>query len=460
MSRPTTLQLLSYGLPGLPLAALSLPLVVYLPALYTQELGLSLLAVGSALLLARLFDVFSDVVIGSLSDRARDGGISRKLPIALGVPLLLVGIDQLLAPSGAVSFGTLLSWSLLTYLGWTLIAVPYFAWGAELSDDTHTRTQLAGSREAFTLLGVAAVIFIPTLLDIADEPAKVMQGVARTLWFILPVTVVVAMLWVPERSATVHTAPAAAGAIASLRANRSLRRLLTAYTLSNVANALPATLFIFFITHVLVAEDHIGVFLGIYFLAGILALPGWVVLARRYGKQRTWVGSMLLATLAFTAAPWLESGDIVIYAVICLFTGIAYGADLALPASLQADMVDLDRQYSGRERAGLLFGLWGLATKLAAALGVALAFGLLALAGFDPQTDNSATTLGLLALLYGLAPILLKLIAIALIWRLPTELPVMNAIAATPKEDIRHVETHSDHRALRWPARQLHDHAT
>lgn len=463
--QPTRLQTLGYGLPGLPLAALSLPLVVYLPALYTQVLGLSLFAVGSALLLARVFDVFSDVAVGSLSDRARAWGITRKHSMLAGVPLLAVGVDQLFAPLGAVSFASLLLWSLLTYLGWTLIAVPHYAWGAELSADAHTRTRLAGSREMFTLLGVGAAIFIPALLDIADEPDTVMRGVAQALWYILPITVLAAVLLVPERPAVNTAANPDAGTrmlglFAPLRANRPLRRLLAAYTLSSVANALPATLFIFFVTQVLAAQAQIGLFLGVYFLAGIVALPVWITLARRLGKPRAWALSMLLAVLAFAAAPWLEAGDLWLYGAICLFTGIAYGADLALPASMQADMVDLDRHYAGRARAGLLFGLWGLTTKLAAALGVALAFGLLALAGFDPQTDNDAATLGLLALLYGLVPVLLKLAAIVLIWRLPNPLTAADAPAALPEKEIDHVETPIDPVAERWPARRLHDHAT
>lgn len=449
MTKSGAVQLFAYGLPGLPLAVLSLPLVVYLPAYYAQDLGLSLVAVGAALLLARLFDVFSDVIIGSLSDRAGQHGVSRKLVIALGVPLLLIGVQQLFAPGDRVTFGSLLFWSIVAYLGWTLIAVPYYAWGAALSDDAHRRTQLAGSREGFTLLGVALVIFVPALLGISDRPATVMQGVVTALWWLLPAAVAIALLAVRDAPpVAMDRTGSGAGPLAALRANTPMRRLLLAYVLSNVANALPATLFLLFITHVLQAADQIGLFLGIYFLAGILALPAWVWLARRHGKVRVWRWSMLLAVAAFAAAPWLTAGDLLIYAAICLFTGLAFGADLALPASLQADMVDLDRHYSGRQRAGLLFGLWALATKLASALGVGLAFAALAAVGFDPQSDNRPSTLALLALLYGLVPILLKLGAVVLIRRLHD-----------PKE-AHHVEDPAHHAAGGRPARRLQHHAT
>jgi len=459
----TRSQLLAYGLPGLPLAVLSVPLIVYLPALYTQEYGLSLLAVGGALLVARLFDVCSDVLIGTLTDRWQHNGTSRKVFMCLGVPLLLLGIDRLFAPADGVTFWSLLLWSLLAYLGWTLIAVPYTAWGAELSSDPHLRTRLAGSREGFTIAGIAAVIFIPALLGIADEPAAIMHGVATATLWVLPAAVLLAVLRVPENP--LHTPPAAhspASMFTALLANRPMQRLVAAYTLSSVANALPATLFIFYISHVLAAAQYIGLFLGLYFMAGILALPAWIALARRRGKVHSWALAMLLASLAFAAAPWLGTGDLLAYGLICLFTGIAYGADLALPASLQADMVDLDRHYSGSRRAGLLFGLWGMATKLAAALGVGLAFGALQLAGFDPQADNRPATISLLALLYGLAPIILKLVSVALIWRLPVTLPTANhrGIPAGSDEELHHVETPADPGTAGWSSRRLRHHAT
>ena len=57
-----------YGLPALPLAALGLPLYIYLPTFYADQLGLGLTLVGSILLISRVTDVISDPLIGLLSD--------------------------------------------------------------------------------------------------------------------------------------------------------------------------------------------------------------------------------------------------------------------------------------------------------------------------------------------------------------------------------------------------------
>src|SRR6516225_3934684 len=62
--------LLAYGGLALPLCIAGIPIVVYLPAFYAQELHFKTSFVGTVFLLARLWDGFSDVIVGWLSDRS------------------------------------------------------------------------------------------------------------------------------------------------------------------------------------------------------------------------------------------------------------------------------------------------------------------------------------------------------------------------------------------------------
>lgn len=57
-------QGLAYGLLGLPLAFVALPLYVLLPNHYAREFGMPLATLGSVLLAARLFDAVSDPLLG------------------------------------------------------------------------------------------------------------------------------------------------------------------------------------------------------------------------------------------------------------------------------------------------------------------------------------------------------------------------------------------------------------
>ena len=60
---------LAYGLLGLPLAFVALPLYVVLPHHYASTFGLPLATLGAVLLGARLLDAFTDPLIGRWTDR-------------------------------------------------------------------------------------------------------------------------------------------------------------------------------------------------------------------------------------------------------------------------------------------------------------------------------------------------------------------------------------------------------
>ena len=107
------------------------------------------------------------------------------------------------------------------------------------------------------------------------------------------------------------------------------------------------------------------------------------------------------------------------FAIICVLSGAALGADLSLPTAIQADVVDLDTARTGDQRTGAFFALWSLAQKFALAGSGGAALILLGWIGFSPAGANSAGVLTGLSLLYALAPIVLKLGAVALMWRFP-----------------------------------------
>lgn len=409
-------QLWLYGLPGLPLAALGLPLYIYLPTFYASELGLGLATVGLLLLLARITDVISDPLVGWFSDhlplRHR-----RKWLMAAGAPVLMISLHALFTPPEGVGPMWLLGWSLLVYLAWTLITLPYSAWGAELSDEYDYRSHITASREGFVLLGTLVAAALPLALGLGStQTGEILAALKWFLLLLLPLSLLLALTLVPEHAR--HSAPVRfSQGLELLRSNRHFARLITAYLLNGIANGLPATLFLLFVTHVLGTPDMFGVLLGVYFVAGIVGLPLGVLLARRFSKHRAWSLSMIWACLIFMWTPFLQTGDFVPFLIICMLSGLSLGIDLALPASIQADVIDLDTAQGGGQRAGLFFGLWGMTTKLALALAVGLSFPLLQGAGFSAGQAGEDGNVLMLALLYGALPIPFKLAAAFMMWR-------------------------------------------
>ena len=77
-----------YGMLGLPLALVGYPIAIWLPAFYAGEIGVSLAAVATMLLVAKLSDVVTDPLVGTISDRLRTPLGRRRPLILLGVPVL------------------------------------------------------------------------------------------------------------------------------------------------------------------------------------------------------------------------------------------------------------------------------------------------------------------------------------------------------------------------------------
>lgn len=414
----------AYALPAIPFAVLTLPLYIVVPAFYAEGLGLPLAAVGQALLLVRLVDALSDPAVGLLADRWRPAFGRRRLWFAAAALPTAFSAWMIFRPPDGAGVGYLVVWGSALSIAWTAALVPYAAWGAELSTTYAGRNRIAAWREIAALVGTLVALSLQAIAPaVADGgQAAVLAAYALLVGIGLPLFASAAIALTPEPDDRSRTRLGLREGLRAMRANTPFLRLVAAFLVNGLANGLPATLFLFFVSERLGAKDLAGLFLVIYFAAGIAGAPLWLALARRVSKHRAWCWAMLLACAVFLFAPFLGPGDTVAFGVICVLTGLAVGADLVLPPSIQADVIDVDTAASGDQRSGLYLAAWGLATKLALAAAVGIAFPLLSLAGFDPASGvRTESGLTMLAWLYGSLPVALKIAAIALMWRFPLD---------------------------------------
>ena len=419
--KPLSLGVLAaYGSLALPLAAGFIALQVIVPTFYAQALGLSLTAVGGILLVARLWDMVTDPLVGFLSDRTPPRWGRRKIWVIASAPLIAGSAWLLFNPGEQASNAYLLLGAMAIYIAGTMALVPINAWGAELSSNYHQRSRVAGSRVVFGLGGTMAALL---LIDNSDNAALQSSLSAIALFVLagLAVTVPIASRVVPDQSMATPKGNNLRGAVQLLVVPSPFRRLLFAFLLNGVANAIPATLFLLFVTHVLEAPELAGPVLFLYFLCTAVSVPFWVRIAQRFGKHRTWCGAVTIASVFFAGAPFLSAGDTVWYIAIVIGTGLMIGADLALPSAINGDLIEWDAHENGQHRPGLFFALWGTASKLAFALAVGLVFPLLDVLSFDATTTNSAEAVRSLAILYGAPSILFKLAAVAMMYHFPID---------------------------------------
>ena len=400
----------------------TIPAYVFLPAVYGAALGLN--AAGLALLVSRSLDVVIDPIIGALSDRFPTRWGRRKPWIAVGALIGGFALVKLFQPPADVTVGYLIVWSLLLYFGWTLVTIPYTAWGAELSGDYDERSRITGIREGIMLLGIVVAGAIPAVAAGMGRPES--EALAAISWTaaILGLPFFALLLWrVPEGTvgpAAQDTRLPFAALVRALRDNRPFLRLVLAWFVNGLANGIPSALFLLYLEHGLRADQgQRSAMILIYFIAAVAAIPMWLRVSARWSKHRAWCAAMILTCAAFAVVPLLAPGQVWAFGVICLLTGIGLGADLALPPALQADVVDYDTFRHGQQRAGLFFALWSMSTKLALAFAVGIAFPALAAFGFKTDAVNSVRAVVALTVIYAWVPVVLKMIAVALVWAFP-----------------------------------------
>lgn len=405
----TYFSLISYASTAIPLAMLGLPLYIYLPTFYSQSVGVSVTLVGVILFVARLTDVMTDPLVGFYSDRIRTRYGKRKPFIFLGSLLLVGSFYALIHPPEVNIELWLFSFSILVYLGWSIVSIPYLAWSAEITSDYHEKTRLSAARELFMIIGVVSALLIPYLYNVSESADQSLLILYSAFLIALFLMVPITLLGSKERSNKTTQQFTFTQVKTLWKKIPSLGRLQTAFMLNSLANALPATLFLFFVELVLEEASQTGLLLLLYFISGIVGLPFWTLLAKKIGKRKSWSASMLLASVAFIFVLFLESGDIVFFAIISFVSGLSLGADMALPSSIQADMVqkieDHDTSY-----AGVLFGIWAMLTKFALAFAVGIGFVALGAVGFDPNVPTPIA-MSTLTMLYGGLPVMFKMMS-------------------------------------------------
>ena len=438
----------AYALPAFALAVVGIPIYVYIPKFYTDVVGADITLVGLVLLAVRLFDAVSDPVIGALSDRT-DTRFGRRRPWVAGAVLPLVAaivflfVPPELGPEAAVAWFGLGMFAV--FLAWTAITVPYESLGPELSFDYDERTAILSLRDGALILGTVVAAASPAIVEgvlgLADDAAGERAKFRAVAFSYAPVIIGACLLCaavVRERDRTSLSAPATNPLrdLRRLAGNRPFMILLASYTVAAIGSNLPATLIPYYVEYV-IGDPDVEKFLLLYFVTGVALLPLWVWAAKRIGKKWAWIAAATINAGTFAGVFFLGRGDVTAYAVLVVASGIGFGATLALPSAMQADVIDYEELRSGKRREGEIIGIWAVSKKLAAAFGVFVAFPILGVAGYVPNVEQSEPVTLALRTMYALVPSLFNLLGLVIALAYPIDRDAHLRILASIEEQRR-----------------------
>jgi Na+/melibiose symporter-like transporter len=416
MSKLTRKTILSYGIVSLPIGVIGVPMGIYLAPFYAGELGLSLAAIGTMLMLSRLSDFVTDPLIGLLSDRWRPGIGRRKVWLPIGTLVMMSGVYLLFRPPNDVGMLYFLIAVSMTYLGYTTLQLPYTAWGAELSPQYHIRTKITATAKFFDTSGLVISTIIPAyiLSRAGATSGDIMDGISLFFLIALPLCATIAFINVPEP----QTQSAAKTKINARQVGKLLMRnkpfaLITiALFIATVAEVFRQTVTVFFAKEI-IGVENVGTVYVYYFACALIMIPFWNRIATKLEKHRALALALCIVLGTNLCMYFLEAGQTTAFIVLFVIKGSCYGALAIFPGAMIADCADIDTALTGERQQGLFFAISTMLQKLGFAIGQGLPLVLLGYVGFNATGGNGPEELYWLSFIYGIAPAAVAGFAIA-----------------------------------------------
>lgn len=412
---PTRKALLSYSMIATPLAFAGLPLYMHMPDYYASAFAINIGTLGLLLLVARTIDAVQDPIIGYLLDAYPN---HPNTALTAGIAILTASIAALSIgpPSNAIAPIWFMLFMIAATTGFSILTIHINKIGGFWSRSPAQKIRISAWRESFGLIGLLIAALTPT---IAQRIMSVHQSFLVMLLIFAALIAITAPLFAHFLKTQKTKRPPAIKkprpfALLPILIGRERIFWLTSFT-SHIAAALPAALVIFFIRDYLNAAPLTGAFLALYFIAGAALMPIWSALSKRFGSYKTWLIGMALSIATFMFAYTLSAGDTAQYAIICALSGIALGADLALPPAILAQRIEATKQQN---QASQYYAVLAFLPKIALACAAGLAFIALDHAGFTPNAVNSSDARHWLIILYSLAPCAIKALSAVLLFRL------------------------------------------
>lgn len=378
--------ILAFACTSLPLSALGIAMSVYLPRHFASEIGISVMAVGSAFALVRLIDVPLDPLLGLAMDRTRTRFGRYRLWTVIGAPVLMLAVIMLfISPTGSI--GGLIFWLLILYIGTSILHLSHAAWAATLAPRYNDRSRVFAIMTAVGVLGALMVLGMPFIVAGLGRPES--QGVPAMGWFVLiltPLAVWFVVAMTPER-----ITPDVPGQQKfqlreywRLVARPSMGRIVLADLCLSLGPGWMSALYIFFFTDSRgFTTSEASALLAVYILAGFGGAPLLGRLAMRIGKHRAVMVATTGYALALVALPFMPKGDMMVGAFQMFTAGFLAAGFQVLTRAMTADVADEVRLEQGKERSGLLYAITTLTSKISGAFAIFLSFAVLDRVGYD-----------------------------------------------------------------------------
>ena len=417
-------SLFAYSFQSFYLAGSFLLLFIFLPSFYNLSVGFALSTVGMIILISRLFDVFSDFIIGYLTERRFIKGLPKKNQILLGIFVFIFSIIGLyiIQPNNYYWFIFYYNLALVSY---SIAIIPYDSIVIDQKKIQHRRFYIAAIKEIFTILGVLAALIIPTVLSKILSVELLNQEVIKITGLIIIVLAIIGSLLFYlffEEDNQFHSKFISFKEIQFyLSQNKKISPFAVITFLNLLANNFTANLFIIFVSSYLGLSNYAGSLLILYFLITLISTPVWYHFGKTFSNMFLLQVGTIITIIGFFFVLFTNDNHWYLYLIVVLITGFGVGIDLIVPQTELAEILD----HNTQNRLSQIFtALFSMIRK--AAIGLAAG---IALTGYGYLESNNIVIyqgLSNIMIFYFFIPITIKVIVLLLVMRYRSKFHVSN----------------------------------
>ena len=394
---------LAYALPTMATSFLLGPIAI-LQGIYAKYFGIALTTIAVILMVARLFDAFSDPIIGYISDKYQQIFGSRKIFIGIGGVLFILSSYFLYVPLGwgvsnfhqSVSPLYFLIWFLAFYFSWTLFEIPHLALGGEIVSNCKEKNKIYSLRALMTYIGTLLFFSVPLVpyFDSSEFTPQTLAWSVLVAGFLMFPLLIFFIRSVPNGKSLVSRPDQASclnGKVYKLARmilrNRPLQLFIGAFFFAGVGVGMWFGLIFIFADIYLDLGHKLSLSFLLSYGASIVTLGFWYYLANRFGKKSAWALGMSLVVLGFLGTgslmPSESNWSSLLVCMIFINGGIA--ASVVLAPSLLSDIVDYSNWKFSQDYGATYFSLYTLVGKANIAIGGGLGLAIAGSYGFDPS---------------------------------------------------------------------------
>lgn len=387
--------------------------VLLLAFYYTDVYGLDAATVTAIFLFVRIFDAFTDPVMGALVDRNQSRwGKYRPFLLFLCVPYAVASVAVFTVPDISMDGKTLYAYATYAVLMvlFTATNIPYFALGSVMTACPKERVSLNSYRFVAAtgggLIITAGVIPLADFLG-GDDKAQGYQWAMMVMAALSVVLFLICVVSTKERVKPVNTGKVNIKQdIAQVLKNDQWRLLSLVVFIMVTAQTVKATTGVYYLTYYVDnAAAMVSLFLSLWMIGGMLGSALANKLTTMMCKKNAWVVLCLLSALLSAATFLIPDNQIVFIMVVQFLVGFFNQMMAPLIFSTMAEVTDYGELQYKRRLDGLISSFTLFALKVGLAVGGAMATYLLSVYGYQSGgVSQEQSTIDGILIIFTLVP--------------------------------------------------------